>query len=83
MYEHWEGLTIQITGSNLSKTITIGNIYRPPRSCNENINNFIDEFSKTTTLENSSYLIITWDFNINLLKINENRIYSDFVDTMT
>ena len=28
MYEHWEGSIIQITGSNLSKTFTIGSIYR-------------------------------------------------------
>ena len=79
MYENWEGFIIQITGSNLSKTITIGNIYRPPRSCNENIKNVIDEFSATlSTLENKSNLIITGDFNINLLKINGNRIYNDF-----
>ena len=37
MYEHCEGMIIQITGSNLSKTITIGNINMPPRSRNENI----------------------------------------------
>ena len=38
-YEHWEGLMIKVTGNNLSKTMTIGNIYRPPRTCNENITN--------------------------------------------
>ena len=32
MYEHWEGLIVQINGGNLSKSITIGNIYRPPRT---------------------------------------------------
>ena len=26
-YEHWEGLMIKVTGNNLSKTMTIGNIY--------------------------------------------------------
>ena len=73
MYELLEGLIFQITGSNLSKTISIGNIifYRPPRSCNENTKNFIDEFTTTfSTLENNSNLIITGDYNINLLKIN-------------
>ena len=73
MYELWEGLIFQITGSNLSKTISIGNIifYRLPRSCNENTKNVIDEFTTTfSTLENNSNLIITGDYNINLLKIN-------------
>ena len=31
MYEHWEELILQITGSNLLKTITIDNIYRPTK----------------------------------------------------
>ena len=73
-------MIIQITGSNLLKTITIGNICRPPRSCNDNIKNVIDEFTTLSTLENNSNLIITGDFNINLLKINENRIYSDYFE---
>ena len=75
---------IKVTGNNLSKTMTIGNIYRPPRTCNENITKFIDEFSSViSSLENSNNnLIIAGDFNINLLKINENRIYSDFFDTL-
>ena len=83
-YEHWEGLMIKVTGNNLSKTMTIGNIYRPPRTCNENITKFIDEFSSViSSLENSNNnLIIAGDFNINLLKISENRIYSDFFDTL-
>ena len=77
-YEHWEGLMIKVTGW------TIGNIYRPPRTCNKNITKLIDEFSSVlSSLENSNNnLIIAGDFNINLLKINENRIYSDFFYTL-
>ena len=45
IYEHWEGLIIKLNGGNLSKTLTIGNIYRPPRTHNEQINAFINEFS--------------------------------------
>ena len=37
MYEHWEGLIVQINGGNISKSITIGNIYRPPRTPNDNL----------------------------------------------
>ena len=69
MYEHSEGLINKITGNNLSKTLAIGNIYRPPRSLNETIINFIEKFTTTlSTLENCSNLIITRDFNITLFK---------------
>ena len=77
MYEHWEGLIIQINGGSLSKYVTVGNIYRPPRTSNDNINAFINEFlSMISALENNcnNNLIITGDFNINLLKLNENYI---------
>ena len=43
-YEHWEGLIIKVNGGNLAKTLTIGNIYRPPKILNEQINAFITEF---------------------------------------
>ena len=50
MYEHWEGLIVQINGGNLSKSITIGNIYRPPRTSNDNLNAFINECSTIVSL---------------------------------
>lgn len=65
MYEHWEGLIIQIIGSNLSKTLTIGNIYRPPRSLNNTIINYIQEFMTTLSTLVCSNIIITGEFNIN------------------
>ena len=77
MYEHWEGLIVQINGGNLSKSITIGNIYRPPRTSNDNLNAFINEFSSIVSLLEhncKNTLIIAGDFNINLLKLNENDI---------
>ena len=75
----------KVNGGNLSKTLTIGNIYRQPRTQNELINAFINEFSSVlTSLENNRYeLIIAGDFNINLLKINENNIFRKLFDTLT
>ena len=35
--EHWEGLIIKVNFGNLAKTLTIGNIYRPPKILNEQI----------------------------------------------
>ena len=67
IYEHWEELIIKVNGGNLSKSLTIGNIYRPPRTNNEQINSFINEFSPAVvSLENNNHeLIIAGDFNIN------------------
>ena len=76
-YEHWEGLIIDIKGGSLSKTIPIGNVYRPPRTTNDNLNVFIEELSYTlSSLENNNtQLILAGDFNINLLKLNDNEIH--------
>ena len=40
MYEHCEGLIVQINGGYLSKSITTGNIYSPPQTSNDNLNIF-------------------------------------------
>ena len=72
MYEHWEGLIVQINGGNLSKSIKIGNIYRPPRTPNDNQNAFINEFSSiVSSLEHicKNSIINAGDFNINVLKL--------------
>ena len=81
MHESWEGLIVQITGGGLTKTVTLENIYRPPRSRNDYLNSFINEFAYIiSSLEkNNSHLIFAGDFNINLLKLNENDTYSNFL----
>ena len=83
-YEHWEGLIIDIKGGSLSETITIENIYKPPRTTNDNLNVFIEELSyNLSSLENkNTQLILAGYFNINLLKLNDNEIYSNFFDTL-
>ena len=84
MHESWEGLIVRIKGGGLAKTLTLGNIYRPPRSSNYDLNAFTDEFSHIiSSLENNNnHLILAGDFNINLLKLNENELYSNLVDTL-
>ena len=32
MYQHWEGITVNISGNGLPNPLTIFNLYRPPRS---------------------------------------------------
>ena len=66
---------------NLHKSIIIGNIYRPPRESNELITQFNDEFSKAMHHKIiKGKKIMSDDFNINLLKINEKILYSNFFD---
>ena len=79
-YEHWEGLIVDIKGGCLSKTITIGNIYRPPRTTNDSINVFIEELSYTlSTLENNStQLILAGDGNKNYSFYLNKQINSTF-----
>ena len=84
MHESWEGLIVHITGGGLTKTVTLGNIYRPPRSRNDDLNSFTNEFALIiSSLENNnSHFIFAGDFNINLLKLSENDTYSSFFDTL-
>ena len=70
----WEGLFIDVNGHNLSKTLTIGNMYRPPHDNNNNktLIKFIDEISPIIDIiqKENSYATIVGDFNINLLQVN-------------
>ena len=62
------------------------NIYRPPRSLNENYNECINEFSNAiSSLKNNHKhnLILAGDFNINMLKINEQENSSNCFDMLT
>ena len=80
-YTNWEGQLLKVKGGGLSQTFVIGNIYRPPRSLNENYNEFIHEFSNAiSSLKNNHKhnLILAGDFNINMLKINEQENCSSF-----
>ena len=82
----WEGLFIDVNGHNLSKTLTIGNMYKPPHDNynNENIEKFIDEISPIIDIiqKENSYVAIVGDFNINLLQVNEREKYAEFLDLM-
>ena len=83
-YEHWEGQVIQVSGGSLAHAVTIVNLYRPPRPSRENYQNFIDELStviSTIKQKCKKNIILAGDFNINLLKINEQDFCSNFFDT--
>ena len=75
-------MIVKVQGNSLSKTFTIGN--KSSRTRNEDLNVFIDEFTPIISrLDNcNNDIIIARDFNINLLKLNENDMFSSFFDTI-
>ena len=83
--EIWEGLFIDITDGGLSKPLTLGNIYRPPRDHIGNYTQFLEEITPIIRqLEDlNNEIVLTGDFNINLLKINTRDIFTEFFDTLT
>ena len=71
-YTGWEHQFVEVQGSSISKSILIGNIYRPPNDLNLNYRNFYNELG--TILESietyNGETILAGDFNINLLNKN-------------
>ena len=84
----WEGLFIKIRDSAHSiSNIVIGNIYPPPYDNTKgNIETFVSEHDPVLSMisSHSKDVIITGDYNINLLHIdlcNEEH-YGEFLDLM-
>ena len=81
--KHWEGLFIDITSSELSRKVTIGNIYRPGRSnSNACIDNFLSPISKIieSVKQENSTLVWSGDINLNLLHINDREKIQEYFD---
>ena len=85
----WDGQFIEVTSNdtnnrelNTNKLI-IGNIYRPPRDNIDNYNSFTNDMNSILSdLQRSkSNAIITGDFNIDLLKIQEKPIFQEYFNT--
>ena len=83
-YEYCEEQIIKVTGGGLPNEIIIGNIYRPPRMLHDQIRQFINELTVLmTNIENKNEVILAGDYNLNLLKRNENEACSDFFEMLT
>ena len=78
---------MDVSGPNLRRPFTIGNIYKPPHNSNNNANieTFIEEISPmiNTLQKENKYVAIVGDFNINLLQINEREKFEEFFDLMS
>ena len=81
----WESQFLEITYQTMTNTIILGNVYRPPKYINENYQTCIDEFAnKLVYLNNNrNEVIIAGDYNIDLLKISDKPIISEYFGTIT
>ena len=77
--EHIECIFIELT--YLMKKLTIGCCYRKPVP--SNASNFIDDLSfKISQISSSTPILLAGDFNFNLLRIDDDRDASTFLDAM-
>ena len=78
----WEGLFIEVNGNGLEKSVTLGNIYRPPRfnNNNETVRNFLSEIGPIITKlgHKNQTAILTGDYNLNLLDIDTREAYQEY-----
>ena len=76
----WEGQFIEIENIESNKSLILGNVYRPPNNTNNLYQSFTNEF--IPVLENlqrsNRETIIAGDFNIDLLKINNNATLGNY-----
>ena len=82
--ELWEGLFIDIFHESFSKSLTLCNIYRPPRPRNIDIELFLNDFSPIieSLSKQPSNVAICGDFNIDLLQVETREKYNDYFDTL-
>lgn len=86
MFNTWEGQVIQVNkGKTLSKSVILGNIYRPPKDSIEHYNEFITEFSPILQQLSRANcdIALAGDFNINLLKLNSTPTIGEYFDMFT
>jgi hypothetical protein len=82
----WESMFIRIESSLLPQSIIIGSIYRPPSQLQADKITFIEELSQIlNTLQHHSHLpiILTGDFNFDLLKLHHNDTITQFYNSIT
>ena len=76
----WDGLFVKLKHEKMQNAIIIGNLYKPPRNNNNiaNISAFKEELEpilQELDITNSE-VVICGDFNINILKVNEESHFS-------
>lgn len=75
---------MELSKINSNKKLSLYNIYRPPKNNTAKYDQFMNELTNNIKRfdSNKKPIIITGDFNINLLEINKKRAISLFFDSM-
>ena len=82
----WDGIFIEVSGKSLREKVLIGNMYRSLHSNNNNrtISEFCQEIAPiiSDVTKGNASIIITGDFNIDLLEINERSEFQKYFDIL-
>ena len=78
--EIYESQFIKVKVNN-NVSITLGNLYRPPRDNLDNYTQFRDQFN-VVLQQLRGEVVIGGDFNIDLLKIFEKPIFNEYLDML-
>ena len=82
----WDGLFLEVKYEEMQNGVIFGNLYKPPRSKNNvaNIRAFVEEIEpilQDLSMHNSEVFTCS-DFNIDILKVNEEKHFAESLDTM-
>ncbi|XP_033116597.1 uncharacterized protein LOC117116632, partial [Anneissia japonica] len=77
-----EALFVEIVEMGWKNNLIVGVVYRPPKG---NIYNFMNELNSllSNQLLKGKHLILMGDFNIDLLKVDQNSKVNEFIDLCT
>ena len=80
----WEAQHIEIKGTRLKNTLSVSNIYRPPRENNGNdtISDFVSEFEPfmAKIMKKKANHMFLGDFNLNLLHLQQREKIQEYLD---
>jgi hypothetical protein len=82
----WDGLFIEVEVNDplfqYNKNVVIGSVYRPPRDNLDNYTTFINELEQIlcNLQMTNKEIVISGDFNIDLLKIREKSVIGDYFE---
>ena len=82
----WDGLFLNVKHEEMQNKVIIGNLYKPHRNNNNvaNIRTFIEDIEpilQDLSMHNSK-VFICGAFNMNIPKLNDEKHFAEFLDTM-
>ena len=84
--DNWDGQFIEVLlGNNYNNVnkVIIGNLYRPPRQIVENIKSFTNDLNSIFNyFRNFHEVLLTGDFNINILKFKKVNYVNEFLEAV-